>query len=210
MPISRRKIGSVVKDFTEEIKRLERFDADNQKKHFATSANLTKVQLHFLTEAIFFRAFRTYERIIRDIFLLYCLEKRPLSDTKVVSYLKPKNFLHAEELLKSSMRFLDWADPDNVIDRAETYLIEGFPIKLPLSTNRIDLHDFRKIRNHIAHDSNESLNGYKDELRKYFGTIPLLLPAPGEYLLLPERNDTSKYKLIAFFELLKTLIIDLT
>lgn len=72
---------------------------------------------------------------MRDVFLLYCLEKRPQTGKKVGSYLKPKSFHHAEQLIQSSMPFLDWVSPETVVSRAELYLDQGFPIKLPVATN---------------------------------------------------------------------------
>ena len=210
MPKFRRKLSAVTRDFQTELKRLERFDAINQTM-FSTSASvLSKHQLHFLTEAIFFRAFRAYEKFLGDIFLLYCLEKRPRSGAKVTAYLNPKSFAHAEKLIQGSQRFLDWLDPDTVISRAEVYLKDGFPIKLPYSTNREVLKDLKKIRNHVAHDSKESYRGYQSVLMHHYRTIPLRIPSPGEFLLLSDLNDPTKYKLLVFFDLMRTLSIDLT
>lgn len=210
MPLVRKKTSAVERDFNIEISRLERFDVENQKNFTSPAKTISKIQLHFLTEAIFFRAFRSYDKVIRDIFLLYCLERQPKSGEKVLSYLKPKGFLHTEALIKSSLRFLDWANPDIVIERAETYLAGGFPVKLPLSSHRQVLHDFRKIRNHIAHDSKESYDGYKSVIIKHFGTIPLSVPSPGEFLLRNDKSDPSKYILQVYFNLLKSLVSDLS
>ena len=215
MPKSRRKISAVVRDFHRELDRLERFDAKSQARFSAhpgipPSNRLFKHQLHFLTEAVFFRAFRAYESFVRDVFLLYCLGKRPRSGARVASFLNPRSFLHAEELVQSSMRFLDWTNPDIVIKRAELYLRDGFPIKLPYTVYRETLSDFRRIRNHIAHDSKESLAGYQTVLRRHYGTIPLKVPPPGEFLLVMDKKDPTKYKLLVFFDLMRTLSVDLT
>ena len=211
MPKTRRKISAVVRDFFAELRRLEKLDAQNQAGLLPSSPqNITRHQLHFLTEAIFFRAFRAYESFIRDTFLLYCLEASPRSGAKVRSFLKPIKFSHAEQLIQSSMPHLDWTNPDILIPRAETYLKEGFPIKLAYTSHREELMDFKRIRNHIAHDSNESLQAYKIVLRKYHGTIPLTIPSPGQFLLLNDRIDPSKYILLTFFDLLRTLSNALT
>jgi len=207
MPLFRRKISAVNRDFNSEISRLERFDSENQRRFSLSIDSFSKNQLHFLTESIFFRAFRSYEKLVRDIFLLYCLDKRSDSGKKASSYLKPKSFWHAETLIKSQLHFLDWGNPDIVIERAETYLKDGYPIKLPLSSNRQALQDFRKIRNHIAHDSRESFDGYKSVLIKHYGTVPLSVPCPAEFLLRNDRADPSKYKLQVYFELLKDMIV---
>lgn len=207
MPVYRRKISAVTRDFNSEILRLERFDSENQNKFSASIHSFSKNQLHFLTESIFFRAFRSYEKLVRDIFLLYSLGRKSDSGKRALSYLNPKGFLHAEILIKSQLRFLDWGNPDIVIERVETYLRNGDPIKLPLSSNREALQDYRKIRNHIAHDSKESFDGYISVLRKHFGTVPLSVPCPGEFLLKNDRVDPSKYKLQAYFELLKVMVV---
>ena len=210
MPKARRKISAVTRDFQMELNRSERFDAKNQKRFSATPTAFSKHQLNFLTEAIFFRSFRAYESFVRDIFLLYCLEKQPRSGAKVTSFLTPKSFFHAKELIQSSMRFLDWTNPDKVIERAELYLKNGFPIKLPYTTHRETLMDFKRIRNHIAHDSKESLVGYKIVLRRHYGAVPLRIPLPGEFLLVTDKIFPTKYKLLVFFDLMRILSNDLT
>lgn len=201
----RRKISAVYSDFINEINRMERFDATNQ-VNFA-SKHMTKSQLHQLTESIFFNLYRDFEIFIRDIFLLYCQGKRPLSGKKVESYLMPKSFVHAEDMIRSSMPFLDWTSVSVVIDRADAYLKDGFPVKIPYSTNRTKLEDYKKIRNHIAHNSVQSLSQYKKVLLRYLGVIPLRAPVPGEFLL--KRSTTHGYILLEFFSIIRQLATDL-
>ena len=208
MKLVRRKMSTVLKDFHTEIKRLEIFDSQNQKNF--QKGTLSKQQLHLLTEAIFFAAFRAYEGFIRDIFILYCMGKTPTRRMKVKSYLKPKSFTHTEELMQSSMRFLDWASPETVIERAELYLEDGSPIKLPCVANLSNLRTFRRIRNHISHNSTTSLEDFKKVLRDHYGTIPLTIPKPGEFLLVGEKRDPTRYKLLTFLELMRVLSLQLT
>jgi len=207
MGLSRRKIKTVYKDFQKELKRLEIFDSQNQRNY--VSRKLSKQQLHLLTEIIFFAAFRAYENFIRDIFLLYCMEKKPRTGSRIKSYLRPKTFDHAEELIQSSMPFLDWANPETVVERAELYLEDGFPVKTPYTTNLAALRTFRRIRNHIAHNSSSSLQDFKKVLKDHYGTIPINIPKPGEFLLVREKNS-AKYKLLSFLELMRELSHHLT
>lgn len=215
MAHTRRKLSASLGDFQAEINRLLRFDSDNQRR-FSLSAGsrprngLTKRQLHFLTESVFLTAYREFEGFIQDIFLLYTLEKTPKTGSTVRSFLKPRDFAHAGELIKSSMPFLEWTNPDSVIERAELYLLDGFPIKLPYTTSKETLSDLKTIRNHIAHNSNESTAKYTRVLRKHYGTIPLKVPSPGEFLLVNDKKDPSKYKLVVYLEFLKQLSTDLT
>lgn len=215
MPTSRRRISAVYNDFFNEIRRLEHYDTENQAKFSASVAavgpvKLSKRQLFMLTEAIFFTGYRAYENFLRDIFLLYCMEKKPKSAQVVNSFLDPRDFNHAEMLIQSSMPFLDWSSPSIVINRAELYLAQGFPIKLPISTNQDLLTDYKRLRNHIAHNSKESLDEYKKTIRKHLSTIPLIIPSPGEFLLISERRMPHKYKLLTFFDLMKKLANDIT
>jgi hypothetical protein len=91
------------------------------------------------------------------------------------------------------MPFLDWSSPDTLIERAEAYLKDGYPLKTPLSTNLDSLRTLKKVRNHIAHMSPESLAEFKKVLKTHYGTIPLKLPRPGEFLLLTSRHSTLYY-----------------
>lgn len=204
----RRKISAVVRDFKRQINSLKKHDSDNQSRF--NNGTLNKEQLHLLTEGIFFNGFREYENFIRDVFLLYCQGRESINGKGAHSFIKPKNFNHSEELIQSSMPFLDWSSADEIIKRSELFLRNGYPIKYPYTSNKQKINDFKKIRNHIAHNSTKSLNGYIKVLNQYYRVIPLRIPRPGELLLLRSRRRTSTYKLIEFFDILEKLSNDLT
>lgn len=139
------------------------------------------------------------------------MEKQSSKKPKVKSYLKPKDFAHAELLIKSSMPFLDWTKPDDVIARAELYLENGHPIKLPYTTNLQKLKGFKKLRNHIAHNSLESEFQFEKLVSNYYSGIkPLILPSPGQYLMLSSKSKKGNYLLLDFFDIVKKISIDLT
>jgi len=209
MSIKKRvKISASYNNFIKEIERLEKFDYTNHKKFL--KRELTKSQIELLVESIFFATYRSYEGFLREIFLLYCLGKQSKKKPKVKSYLKPKDFEHSEQLIKSSMPFLDWTSPDRVIERSQIYLQNGHPIKLPYTTNRQQLFDFKKIRNHIAHNSIESNSEYEKVIKNYFGYIPLTVLTPGQFLMLSSKKKVNNYILLDFFELMKSISLDLT
>lgn len=210
MPVKNRtRISASLKSFSQEISRLERFDFSNQIKF--SNSELTKAQIELLVESIFFAGFRSFEGFIREIFILYCLEKKSNRRPHAKSFLKPRDFEHTEKLIKSSMEHLDWTSPDTVIERAELYLQNGHPIKLPYSTNLQQLKDFKKLRNHIAHNSLESEAHFAKVVRTYYhGVMPIALPTPGQFLMLSSRRNPSNYLLLDFFSLMKQLSSDLT
>lgn len=203
MARKRIKISAAYNDFCSQIASLRNFDATNQTNF--QSNKLSKKQLHFLTESIFFNAFREYENLVRDIFILYTQEKKRTNGRKVKSYLQPRDFYHAENLIKSSMQFLDWNTPNTIIERSELYLKDGYPIKIPYTANRTALFQYKRLRNHIAHNSVESLSGFKKILRSYYGTNPLKVPSVGEYLVLTSKQDATKYHLLEFFDMIEDM-----
>ena len=203
MSKKRVKISAAYNDFNRQINSLKAFDRSNQVNF--QNKSISKKQLHILTESIFFYGFREYENLVRDVFVLYTQEKKRTNGDKVTSYLKPKDFFHAENLIKSSMQFLDWNTPDIIIDRSVLYLKEGYPIKTPYTVNRTKLTLYKKLRNHIAHNSAESLHGFKKILRGYYGTNPIRIPTVGEYLLFTSKEDRMKYHLLEFFELIEDM-----
>jgi|SRR5690554_182620 len=203
MARKRIKISAAYNDFASHITSLRSFDATNQTNF--QSNKLSKKQLHFLTESIFFNAFREYENLVRDIFILYTQEKKRTNGKKVKSYLQPRDFYHAENLIKSSMQFLDWNTPNTIIERSELYLKDGYPIKTPYAANRTALSQYKRLRNHIAHNSIESLSGFKKILRSYYGTNPLRIPSVGEYLILTSKQDATKYHLLEFFDMIEDM-----
>lgn len=183
-----------------EFQLLRALDDKNQQQFSAGDriTRLTKTQMYLLTEAVFFAAFRAYEQFLRNSFLIYCCGIQPGKRKLVRSFLQPKTLPHAEMLVKSSMPFLDWSSPDTVIERAEAYLKDGYPIKAPLAANLETLRVLKKIRNHIAHMSNESTQEYKKVVKAHFGTVPFRLPVPGQYLLFACRNKPDTYYLQSF------------
>lgn len=134
-----------------------------------------------------------------------------LSNKKPKSFLNPRDFDHAYELIKSGREYLDWTSPTAVIERAETYLKDGDPVKLVFTSNQTILTQMKSIRNYIAHNSNKSSEQYKKILRQLHGTLPLKIPRPGEFLLqiVPHSSPPTHY-LVHYLRKLKAVAADIT
>lgn len=210
MPTPSINIAGVLASFQGEIDRLIAFDAQNQTAFSSSTTTVTPItlsiqQLEMLTESIFFKAFRLFENFIRDTFMLYCIEEAPHTGDAVESYLKAQDVQHAEQLVQSSMQFLEWNSPDIVIQRAELYLKDGFPLKDPYSSNKVVLDEMRLIRNHIAHNSPKSSTGYNRVVReRNAGVTPITIPAPGTFLLQQNSRRDSRYNLLVYLTFLKS------
>lgn len=157
---------------------------------------LSQSQLYVVNEAIFLRAFRALENFIEAAFLHYAFGKPTLQGRPVVSYLRPKDLSHAYELVKSSQTFLEWNSPSTVINRAETYLENGGPIKTVFSSKQSFLNDLRRIRNHIAHNSRTSLEEFRKVVQLYLLTVPLRIPEPGEVLQTSIKIKNRKVRML--------------
>ena len=166
--------------------------------------------MHLLTEGVFFAAFRAYEQFMRNVFLLYCCGIQPSGRKLAQSFLHPKTLPHAEALVKSSMPFLDWSSPDTVVERATAYLKDGYPLKAVLAANMEILRTLKRVRNHIAHMSSESGMEFRKVLKAHYGTIPLCIPRPGQYLLLPCKGTPQTYYLRLYIDTMEDVATKLT
>jgi hypothetical protein len=194
------KVSAAHRAFATELSRLERFDTENQRAFSGgTAPQLSEQRLYVLTEAVFSSAFRAYEAYVRDVFLLYARGRSTKGGKAVKSFLDPVSALHAEQLMKQSKPFLDWSSPDAVIQRADLFLRSGAPVKNVLSSNSASLKAIKVVRNHIAHNSDESMSAYKKVVLAYFGTLPIQVPAPGAFLLLPSQFVPGAYLLKQYF-----------
>lgn len=203
----RTKIEPAFAHFDKEVKKLIRFNSSNI--GLRNSGKLNTSQIDLLVESVFFNSFRHYENFIREAFLLCCQEKvrkRP----KIVSYIKAKNFEHTEKLIKSTSPFVDWAHPDKLIQRSELFLENGHPFKAILTTHRVSLLDFKRLRNHIAHDSMESLSDFKKVLNTHYGTTPLTIPSVGSHLLQASRINPAQTIIDDFFATIQYIASHIT
>lgn len=113
-------------------------------------------------------------------------------------------------LVKSNSNYIDWISPSNLIDRAELFFEHGFLIKPGIASSQADLLDLVRLRNHIAHNSNESLNKYKVVLRNCLRTVPVTVPSVGEFLNMNLRGNRNEYYLTSYFAKLHSIVHSLT
>lgn len=197
--------SSLTKALRTEIGRLIRLDDQNRSRfgwprQIGSGRSVARAQLYVLTEGVFLASFRAYEIFLAELFISFCCGVNTASGRVVVSYLKPKGRAHARELIQSSMRFLEWNNPDDVIRRSENYLKTGFPIKGPIAQNLSILHDVRRIRNHIAHGGPDSKDQYLTALRNHLPLVPTNPPRPGEFLLMPSKAKPAIHNLRFFLD----------
>ncbi|WP_158744362.1 hypothetical protein [Acidisphaera sp. L21] len=212
---SRRKVSAAHKVFNGAIDKLIILDGHNQSRFRAgpgrpTPKILTVTQLHVITEGIFTRAFRTFETFVEEVFVLYAMKKPSRSGRVGTPYLLPKSPEHTMELLQSNMVFLEWNSPDVIVKRSELYFQDGYPVKAAFTMNLQLLQDARWVRNHIAHNSRQSVSKYNGVLRRAYGTLPIKAISPGEFLQSTNTSSPGTHYLLSFLSGFKKVADDLT
>jgi hypothetical protein len=121
----------------------------------------------FLAEAVTFRLYRDYERLMRAVFLDFCVRAVTKKGTAVSSKLRCDDWDTAEEILKSGNKFLDWGNQQSVRNVANLVFEDGFPVVDFISPVASTLTDLQRFRNFIAHSSREAESGFKKSVPQY-------------------------------------------
>lgn len=164
------------------------------------AANMTPDERNLLYEAIFLRIYRAYENLVENIFISYLSGEKTNGGTQITTYLRPKDRVHARAMITSSQPFLDWTTPRTVIQRAETYIEGDNPIKIAISSSLTHLVSAKKIRNHIAHNSPESMAEFNKVVLDFLQTFPLTQPSSGEFLSkIPTKGPSKNKEILSFY-----------
>ena len=184
------RIYKIGKTASAKLRELIKLDSEYQ-----TSGFKSKQALGYSIEYIFLEGFKTWENFVEDLFTSHARYNDPVSGKRSYPYLAPKTESHALELLTLEKDYLDWTSPDNILVRAKTCFKKDTVITTPIKRNLSALRDMRKIRNHVAHGSKESLRLFKDLSRRRLGII---VARPGDYLnkQSPRQNKYIQYFII--------------
>ena len=128
----------------------------------------------FMAEAVMFRLFRIYERLVRSSFLFHCVSSNTINGTSVSSKLNCDDWDTAESILKAGNKFLDWGNVVSIQKLAGLVFEDGFPIRELLSPVHSDLIDLQRFRNFVSHDSSDAAEGFKTARTQYVrvGDVP--------------------------------------
>lgn len=133
-------------------------------------------------EALFIRAFATYESDIEKLFLHYVTGGTSLGGDSANTYLRVTDVTLARKLTRAGWRFLSWSKPQEIRTTADTYIEEGWPISSIMNAKSQELADCERIRNRIAHRSIESLRQFNIVQRNLLRTERLFSISPGQLL----------------------------
>tara|TARA_R110002049_G_scaffold229354_4_gene401441 strand:- start:702 stop:1331 length:630 start_codon:yes stop_codon:yes gene_type:complete len=133
-------------------------------------------------EGIFLRAFTAYENDIEKLFLHYVTGGATLKGAIARTYLSIQDEGHARRLTKAGFRFLNWSRPNDIKNTAENYIENGWPIVDMMAAKAQDLADCERVRNRIAHSSDEAIQKFNTVQRNLLSTERLFTITPGQFL----------------------------
>lgn len=133
-------------------------------------------------EALFLRAFTHYEEVLERLFLHYITGGSSMSGVAGTSFLSVTDESRARRIIGASNRFLSWSKPADVKVMAGNYLNQGWPFVDMLGISNDTLSDCTKVRNRIAHRSDEARRQFAAVQRNLFQTERLFDMSPGQML----------------------------
>ncbi|WP_140723159.1 hypothetical protein [Pseudomonas sp. Hp2] len=136
-----------------------------------------------LFESMFIAAFRALENLLEDCFIYSMQGMADLSGVVVPRHANPIDRKHAREMLMGSQTVLDWTTSGAITRRFETFLQDkNVGLYVAVAGGSSTLSTAKDLRNHIAHNSDESAVKYAKVVGVFYPTMPLTIPTPGELL----------------------------
>lgn len=157
--------------------------------------------LNLAVEYIFLSGFKSWENFLESVFISQSRYNDPVSGRRPFPYLAPRTEDHAHALIKLERRFVDWTEPDLVVERAEILFRNSHIITQPIKSSMQDLRDAKRVRNYIAHGSSESFRLFQDLSVKRLGKK---LKSAGAFLQLSPNGSTAHYA-VYYLDLFKDL-----
>lgn len=140
-------------------------------------------ELDLLFESMFIAAFRALENLLEDCFIYSMQGMADMSGVAVPRHASPTSRQHAREMLMGPQTVLDWTTAGAITRRFETFLNDkNVGLYVGVTGGSSTLSTAKDLRNHIAHNSDESAAKYARVVGVFYPTMPLVIPTPGELL----------------------------
>ncbi len=153
-----------------------------------------------IVELSFLKIYLAWEQLLEETFIRYMTGGKTFKGYKVSSYVSPKNYIHAQELINEGKEYSNWT-PDEIIRKASLFFKKE-PYKNALKPIIQQLNEMKCIRNRIVHGSHHSNEKFKSLVRSKISYAPVGITA-GDFLLKME-SETKK----TFFEFYTDFIVN--
>lgn len=144
---------------------------------------ISRTQQERLCEMSFIILFTAWEQFLENTFITLIVDA-PLATFKRRHRVLVTDFDTAYDLIRGARKYVEWADPNQVRERAKVFFKGGEPFESALSAVSDNLKKMRTIRNRCVHYSQHATEQYGKMIRQVYGSgkriVPgrLLLSAP--------------------------------
>lgn len=173
---------------------------------YQTNLSTHRAALNLSIEYIFLCGYKTWEKFLESVFISQSRYNDPVSGKRPYPFLDPRTEKHAHELIKLEKDYIDWTSPDSVVSRAEILFRNSKIITDPIKSSMQDLRDAKRVRNHIAHESQETLRLFDDLTMKRLGKK---FKTAGNYLLSKPSGNNDHYA-IFYINKFKQLVTEIS
>jgi len=142
--------------------------------------SIGKMQQERLCEMTFIILLTAWEQFLENTFITLIVDA-PLATFKRRHRVLVTDFDTAYGLIRGSRKYVEWADPNQVRERAKVFFKGGEPFESALSAVSDDLMKMRIIRNRCVHYSQHATEQYNKMMRQVYGSGKRI--APGRLLL---------------------------
>lgn len=147
------------------------------------SGNPDQAERDLLFESMFIAAFRALENLLEDCFIYSMQGMADLSGAAIPRHANPTSRQHAREMLMGSQTVLDWTTSGTITRRFETFLQDKTAgLYVGVVSGSSTLSTAKDLRNHVAHNSDESAVKYAKVVGVFYPTMPIVMPTPGQLL----------------------------
>jgi len=136
---------------------------------------VAKPQQEILGEMAFIALFTAWEQFLEDSFIWLVVEA-PLSLFRNRHKVLVTDRNTANDLICGSRKYVEWANPEIVREKAKIFFKNGEPYESILSSIANDLLRMRIIRNRCVHYSQHAMKQYDNMLLKIYGARKRISP----------------------------------
>lgn len=144
------------------------------------SVAVDAAQQERLCEMSFVVLFTAWERFVESAFEWYVVDA-PLAAFRRHHRVLVTDVETARDLIRGSRKYVEWASPELVRERARVFFRGGEPFESAISSISDDLMKMQTIRNRCVHYSHHATEQYEKMVRQVFGSRRHI--APGGLLL---------------------------
>lgn len=144
---------------------------------------LDDAELDLLFESLFMSVFRAFENYVEHCFIFSMQGMADMAGRVIPRFAEPGDRKHARDMLMGSQTVLDWTTSTTILRRHDVFMKDvDSGIRLGITDISSVLSTAKDLRNHIAHNSDESESRYSRVIATFHPTPPLATPTPGALL----------------------------